>query len=718
MAQSTLNLEVTNDHAVPIEPMGGTATVLNVSGDTLFYADSPQVSAASNQGSLTAGQSAAFTTQAWMLSTALSTVQVIVVGAQQTTGGGSGVTLGFDGGLGIPPGPPLSEIAQPPFLAGLDVEKIVSPPHAAAALAIPAYDGSGQSVEPTVLYFPSGWGSDSNGKAWRYWMSSSPFTNGNAAFENPSLYVSDDGINWSVPPGLTNPVIGAPASGNNDDPFLYMGPDGLMYLFWNWEGNSVTPSKNGVYYVTSTDGVHWSASAGSAANKLIDSSPTQSTLTMLAPRFAYFRGVWHVWWLDATGGTPFVMYHVTASALTYAAMNTAAQSPTLCTGLSAGNGDTELWEPEIRRVAGEWWMLFCTRPTNGGGAGGNLWFCTSPDGVNWTQSSKPMLSGTGTTGDWDWKVYKGSFVPVFDGRGLTLKIWYSGEGTDSKWKTGYTVASSNPSNVNNSQLFTATAGGKWRKPAGATNVMMLAIGAGGGGGSGNLAAAAANAFGGAGGGAGGVSVAYYRAADLPDGVYTVGVGVGGTGAAATTTPGNGANGGAGGGSFVQGPSGSLTYVRALGGAGGTNGFTTGAGTGGAGGTGVTPGGAGANGANGAGATSAAAVYATGGGGGGGVTTAAVAAAGGAGQSPINSNATAGAAGAIGANGGNGTAAPGQLGGSGGGGGGGAVSGVAGSGGAAGGFGAGGGGGGGAQGPATSSGAGIVGGQGAVLIMAW
>ncbi|MFU1857605.1 hypothetical protein BWD42_23490 [Sphingobacterium sp. CZ-UAM] len=63
---------------------------------------------------------------------------------------------------------------------------------------------------PDVLYFPNKF----NG--YRYWMVFTPYfgavgTNQNSKkFENPSIVVSNDGLDWTNPPGLTNPIINAP----------------------------------------------------------------------------------------------------------------------------------------------------------------------------------------------------------------------------------------------------------------------------------------------------------------------------------------------------------------------------------------------------------------------------------------------------------------------------------------------------------------------------
>jgi hypothetical protein len=82
---------------------------------------------------------------------------------------------------------------------------IHSPPeplmNAAAPLTIPTYDGSGQLTEPDVIFFNSHW------HGFQYWMAFSPYPFTNPAEENPSIVVSNDGVNWQVPDGLVNPLV-------------------------------------------------------------------------------------------------------------------------------------------------------------------------------------------------------------------------------------------------------------------------------------------------------------------------------------------------------------------------------------------------------------------------------------------------------------------------------------------------------------------------------
>jgi hypothetical protein len=55
-------------------------------------------------------------------------------------------------------------------------------------LNIPTYDGSGQAVHPDIYYNANGW----NG--YYYWMAMTPYPNGDAAYENPSIIVSNDNL--------------------------------------------------------------------------------------------------------------------------------------------------------------------------------------------------------------------------------------------------------------------------------------------------------------------------------------------------------------------------------------------------------------------------------------------------------------------------------------------------------------------------------------------
>lgn len=74
-------------------------------------------------------------------------------------------------------------------------------PNDGALNTTPTYDGSGDIVHPSVVDMGADW----NG--YRWWRADTPYSGVNAtAIENPSIWGSNDRVNWEVPSGLTNPI--------------------------------------------------------------------------------------------------------------------------------------------------------------------------------------------------------------------------------------------------------------------------------------------------------------------------------------------------------------------------------------------------------------------------------------------------------------------------------------------------------------------------------
>jgi len=95
--------------------------------------------------------------------------------------------------------------------------------NATSPLLTPTHDGSGQGMHPSIIDFLQEYNIPSwNG--YRYWMAMTPYPYGNAIFEDPNLLASNDGINWVVPPGITNPLITNPDSCHTADPDMIYNP--------------------------------------------------------------------------------------------------------------------------------------------------------------------------------------------------------------------------------------------------------------------------------------------------------------------------------------------------------------------------------------------------------------------------------------------------------------------------------------------------------------
>ena len=161
---------------------------------------------------------------------------------------------------------------------------------------IPTYDGSYQLTHPKVLYFPNKW----NGYA--YWMSMTPYPYEHDMYENPSVVVSNDGKNWTVPKGAANPVSGFPpdvkAGGHYSDPHLVM--NGKTMELW-YRYNPARPNKKkirlpnnsiNIYYrKTTSDGVHWSK-----PQKLLESGDGHLSLCV-----NYEKGIYSTWYATYGG---------------------------------------------------------------------------------------------------------------------------------------------------------------------------------------------------------------------------------------------------------------------------------------------------------------------------------------------------------------------------------------------------------------------------------
>jgi hypothetical protein len=122
---------------------------------------------------------------------------------------------------------------------------------AASPLRLATYDGSGQCVHPDVI-----------GIARAFYgrellMVMEPYPYGDDYFENPSLLVSDDGLHWLLPEGLSNPVVDPPPRRGawNSDGDLLIDQDHRLVLYYRYNSGR---GETTLFRKTTLDGLHWS----------------------------------------------------------------------------------------------------------------------------------------------------------------------------------------------------------------------------------------------------------------------------------------------------------------------------------------------------------------------------------------------------------------------------------------------------------------------------
>lgn len=154
--------------------------------------------------------------------------------------------------------------------------------------------GRGETVHPSVLYFPRGFGT---GK-WKYLMTVTPFPMGITYFENPEFIVSDDGISWKLPDiRAHSPLVPPPSDwiGYNSDPVLFY-DDGTQKLSMFYR--EVREEKDkliiSIYMISTEDGVEWSRPSVVYAQ----STPKSMGGVLLSPAVLIIDGTNYVWYVE------------------------------------------------------------------------------------------------------------------------------------------------------------------------------------------------------------------------------------------------------------------------------------------------------------------------------------------------------------------------------------------------------------------------------------
>jgi hypothetical protein len=286
---------------------------------------------------------------------------------------------------------------------------------------IPTYDHSMQAVHPDVVHFAQEW----NG--WEYWMAFTPFPGGQVGFENPSIAVSHNGLNWHVPDGVTNPLVATPASGYNSDPDLSFDESrGELVLIYRM----VSAGFNHVSEMRSTDGVHWGKGKPLFRRK---SHGIVSPTIVLSP-----NGGARVWYVDAGGNS--CEKRVTKVMTQAANSANTLRSPALERGwgtprrVSMAQPGYNIWHMDVIWVAerNEYWSVYSAYPgTNC--TTQELFFARSSDGVNWTTYAIPFIQH----GDLPWtqgSMYRATVL--YDAEHGGIRFYTSSRGKGQEWRIG------------------------------------------------------------------------------------------------------------------------------------------------------------------------------------------------------------------------------------------------------------------------------------------
>lgn len=267
-------------------------------------------------------------------------------------------------------------------------------------LALSTFDGSDQAVHPDVAIPPF------DGTDERPLLAITPYPMGNPNFENPSVFRGDRPTAWSIPTGVTNPIV-RPAGGYLSDPdVLWLSDAREFWLYYRH-----VDTDNEILVTRSSDGVRWSA--GRSVLRAPNHDAVSPTVVRRSPTD------WLMWTVNAgrvgcDASSTKVELRRSTDGLTW--------SPPSAVALSVGNVfawhiDVQ-WVPALR----EYWALFNGK-VSGSCTTDALYLATSADGVAWKTYPSPVLR-RGAIPELEDIVYRATFA--YDASRDLVSLWHSG----------------------------------------------------------------------------------------------------------------------------------------------------------------------------------------------------------------------------------------------------------------------------------------------------
>jgi len=279
-------------------------------------------------------------------------------------------------------------------------------------ITIPTYDGSNQTTHPDVLYFENGW----NGS--NYWMVHTPYPYSDEKIENPSIARSTDGVHWTDPVGLKNP-IDEPTEQDLLDKAHFS--DGVLVMVgetmecWYRYVNRKTDEEL-FFRRKSTDGVNWSD------REIVYNRSNTGVNRMLSPTIIHEDGKYRMWYV----GTGLQVFY-TESIDGKSNWTKEVEVPI---DFIAGEESFRAWHIDVVKEDGLYHLVATTHVPTGDNRKRRLFWAISHDGLSF-ENGKIILK-TSEKGFDNGSVYRCSLVVVDDG----YLLYYGSRNTQGMWKVG------------------------------------------------------------------------------------------------------------------------------------------------------------------------------------------------------------------------------------------------------------------------------------------
>ena len=255
--------------------------------------------------------------------------------------------------------------------------------------------GSNEPYHPSVVYIPDGF----NG--YKFWMVQTPYpimfegeAYGREPYEDPCIHCSNDGIDWYIPSGLTNPIDDG--TGYFSDGHLVYRKDIKQLECWY---RQTTNGTTYIYRKTSQDGVVWSD------RDLILDINTSSLDNMVRSQAVIWDNtdkVYKMWWVDKQRD---VAYSYSQDGKTWAAKKVVTPS----------DKKNDIWHLDVCFGNGRYYLT-----TYGNG---KLDIYSSANETNFSWISEALCVSSNEVEFWSKKLYRACMLKV----GTDWRMYFSAE---------------------------------------------------------------------------------------------------------------------------------------------------------------------------------------------------------------------------------------------------------------------------------------------------
>lgn len=262
--------------------------------------------------------------------------------------------------------------------------------------------GTGTMTHPSVVHAPAGFAD------YEYWMAATPYDGEDNTIENPCVFASHDGNQWTVPDGAVNPLVPSPiGNAYNSDPDLVLHKD-VLHLWYRRTDDGFDT----ILHSSSRDGRHWSEFD-------VALQIPQDLERILSP--AVVSGGDDRWFMYTVRFVQEVNLKVVQRR--DALSPEGPWSPPVDCAVQLPEGRLP-WHIDIRRSGDKYWMIVADSTTN---KGGDLFFLSSSDGITFDSAQNPLLSRQTGLGS---GLYRSAFVPRLvsgdeDSSDVVADVWYA-----------------------------------------------------------------------------------------------------------------------------------------------------------------------------------------------------------------------------------------------------------------------------------------------------